>query len=92
MTKFLFGNMVISRGIYKDIFHNYAVWHYKRKSYMAAISYSQIKGDWWKDAKEETAKFFSVNWFKKSNEYVRTGVFVGRLAVVIQSRERGNDE
>lgn len=85
----LIGRVYFNRRIIRKIRHHAAAWDTKLKGHMVAISWSVEKGDWWKYRNEDVAKFFSCEWRKKSDEYTRTGVYIGRLAIIYQNSLRG---
>lgn len=54
---------------------------------MFCVAWSLKKGDWWKAKDEEKAVFFRASWRKPIGEGKQTGLFIGRLAFVIHSRQ-----
>lgn len=57
--------------------------------WMFAVSWALEKRDWWKDRDEPVAKFLSWQYKNESGEYIRTGIYIGRLAIVWQTRPNG---
>lgn len=84
----LFRQILFDRRVFKNVLHRSVHWETRKCGYMFAFSWALTKGDWWKDKTEEVAKFFSWDWKKKSGEYIRTGIYVGRLAIVWQKRPK----
>lgn len=82
----LFERVLIERRMYRNVWHHSIHWITARKSYMIAISRARTKGDWWKKKGEEKARFFSWDWKCKSEEFTRTGLYVGRVAIVVQNK------
>jgi hypothetical protein len=85
----LFRKIGINRQVLNNVQHHSIVWETPKCGYMIAVSWALTKGDWWKDKNEKIAKFFSWNWKKHSGEYVRTGIYIGQLAIVWQIRPKG---
>jgi hypothetical protein len=59
---------------------------------MLSISWALTKGDWWKDKSEETAKFLSFRWNRRYGDYIITGIYIGRLAIVLQTKSVEDDK
>ena len=56
---------------------------------MFSISWALEKGDYWKEKDQEIAKFFAYNWKKKCNDgIIRTGLYIGQLAIVLQKKNK----
>jgi len=88
----LFERILFDRRELNKVMHHSINWKTPRRGYMIAISWAVEAGDWWKSQGEEVAKFFSIEWKYPSEGYVRTGVYIGRLAIVIQTLDRREDK
>jgi hypothetical protein len=84
----LFKRILFSREIDKDVRHNFVEWLTIKKSYFATASWGLKKGDWWTKKDEKKAKFLWFRWNYKDDGYRRWGIFIGRLALVIQTKRR----
>jgi len=84
----LFSQVALNRRVLNKILHHSIIWEKPSCGYMFAVSWALTKGDWWKGKNESLAKFISYNWFKKSDGYIRTGIYIGRLAIVWQTHPK----
>ncbi|CAM4098772.1 hypothetical protein L1N85_10760 [Paenibacillus alkaliterrae] len=84
----LFERFLFDSREYKKVRHRSFHWMTTTKCYMTAFSWSLLKGDWWKSKHEEKAKFFSAKWKERDDIYCRTGLYIGRLAIVFQTKDR----
>jgi hypothetical protein len=88
----LFRRLLFDRRLFRKVWHHSIQWQTPKRGYMVAASWAVTKRDWWKKREEETAEFLRVEWKTKSEEYVRTGLFIGRLAIVWQTKDKSQQQ
>lgn len=84
----LFERILLSSRVLNEVRHRAVHWNDRNADHMIALSWALQKGDWWKSKTEDRAKFFTVEWRKIDGIYRRTGIYIGRLALVYQTKPR----
>lgn len=63
-------------------------WSITRRNGMLCIAWSLHKGEWWKLPEEKKARFFTISWRKPMGNTFQTGIFIGRLGIVLQQKKK----